>query len=104
MPEDTNTAKEFSMFGIAKLWRGGFLTAVLTLLVMSNVYLFHQNSLLNQKMVDKQDELYRLTIEYLRPSVEKMDNAASKVDTISTKVDSVTTQLLQKTQEGGVKR
>lgn len=103
MPEDTNTAKEFSMFGIAKLWRGGFLTAVLTLLVMSNIYLFYRLSDVQDKRIQDKDELYRQTINYLREPVRRMDNAANKVDTISTKVDSVATQLLQKAQKGGVK-
>jgi len=96
MPEETNTAKEFSMFGIAKLWRGGFLTAVLTLLVMSNVYLFYKLTEVQDKRIEDKDELYRRTIEYLREPVQNMNKAASKVDTISTKVDSVATQLIQK--------
>lgn len=104
MPDSTNTSKEFTIFGISGLWRGGFLTAALTLMTAAIIYLWIDNRRLNQMIVDKQDELYKNTIDILRDPIRKMNDASNKVDTISTKVDSVATHLLQKAQEGGVKR
>lgn len=95
MPERND--QELKTFGFIKNWmRSGLITAILSLQTIAIIYLFMQNSKLNDRLVEKQDELYRRTIEYLREPVQKMNNAAEKVDTISTKVDSVTTQLMQK--------
>lgn len=79
--------KELATFGfVTARMRSGLITAILGMLIISNIYMIRKVFELEDERHQQQRELYDRLINYLKPPVDHLNEVATKVDSVATTI------------------